>query len=92
MINGDDCRRKSNEFLRAAICAAEPDESQSWLQLSDAWLMLAEQFDKRPVLLEQGRIVTSQMGDNLRDRLGLRVPPISTPRHLASSGGHDDAG
>lgn len=47
MINSaDDCRKRADECLAAAHYASDPDVKRTWVQLSDLWLLWAEQFGK----------------------------------------------
>lgn len=87
VIKALDCRRKASEFLRAAQLSSDPDESLGWLQLSDAWLTLAEQLDQRASskknysaaaarqpegLTEKRTIANVGIGDVLRRHLALK--------------------
>lgn len=81
-----DCRRKASEFLRAAQLSSDPDESLGWLQLSDAWLTLAEQLERQASqkkrypatseqpfaeLFEHRKAANVKVADILRSRLAL---------------------
>ncbi len=44
--NADDCRKRADECLAAAHYASDPDIKRTWVQLSDLWLVWAEQFGK----------------------------------------------
>lgn len=87
VIKALECRRKASEFLRAAQLSSDPDDSLGWLQLSDAWLTLAEQLDQRAAskkhystaaaqlpagLAEQRTIANVKVEDVLRSRLALK--------------------
>jgi hypothetical protein len=81
MMSAEDCRSKANTYRRAAQRTPDPDASLGWLELSDAWLALADQIDqrasvdkpsRRPVeLAGQRRNATLKVGDLLRERLAL---------------------
>lgn len=86
MISAEDCRNKAIGYRRTAQLTADPDASLGWLELSDAWLALAEQIveldslerpqsvagPKRPVeMAERRRIATLKVADRLRERLAL---------------------
>jgi hypothetical protein len=88
-----DCRKKASEFLRAAQLSSDPDESLGWLQLSDAWLTLADQLDKRTSakrnysdtiasrpegLVERRKLAEVKVADALRGRLTPKI--ADTPR------------
>jgi hypothetical protein len=90
MISVEKCRSNALKYRQNAQLTADPDASLGWLELSDAWLALADEIvqrdslerhqsavaARRPVETAQPhRIATLKIADLLRQRLALPTWP-----------------
>ena len=48
MMNAEECRKRAEECLAAALSASGGDAQRTWLQLSDLWLLSSKHLVQLP--------------------------------------------
>jgi hypothetical protein len=48
MINVEECRKRAEECLAAALSASDGDAQRTWLHLSDLWLLSSKHLVQSP--------------------------------------------
>ena len=67
LLTADVCRRKADEYLRAADASTDPQSQEGFRRTAEAWMSLALHAEQHPLSPPPIR----QLGDALRERLHL---------------------
>jgi len=82
MTTAEDCRRKAEQWINAALTASDPNTGASMRRVSELWTALADQIERTPSSavkrpadlakhLSNRRAGSVQIGDVLRERLRI---------------------